>query len=626
MSANRRDSVVRASVAGIAAAALGIAYVIFRNGGWVYDDNLLLVFARNAGLNLHWLNRVIFQHWDVGMNATYSMMVHLFPFDYRWALVALLAILGVAIYCFERILALVGVPAWLRLVLVVWFGFSILWTRQLQWWAAGVQELPTLLCDLVCLYGFLRFHLDGRRGWIVTSAVALAVGLAFYEKPALMLLYLALIRVLLMSEKASPRHLASTFWRERRLWLTYCAIVAIWAVGYVGSGAPNGVVAGRVGIDGYLDYFRIMWVNTLTPALAGFTLPAGKLSMLQAVGAIGLQLALLGMLVLSIHRKPTAWRAWALIATAVMLDGGLVAYARVAQFGVGVGNDLRYLTDFGWLIPFALGYAVSSKPVMQPASVSTERRVLSPAHSKVYAAGIIVLLSAYGVMSTATAARLQKDWNSVQARHWEDNLEQGFATLAHERVRPVVADEALPFQIISAAFAPDNRLSQLLPLYVGKVQVDGPLDGPLVRIDTAGNVQPAVIARGASGIARLGPMRTDGAQGAKRVSHRSGSVCIAAGVGDLALAARVTRAVSPNLASYYAVLHYTSSQAFAIPMLEDSGRGYPGMSPDRIVVAARARTSIAWLHLGFPRRLKLIVPSGRRLCIQRLEVVGLSSR
>lgn len=600
-----------------------LAYVVLRNGAWVYDDNLILVLARSFGFSWHWLDQPIFQHWDPAMNATFSVMVHLFPFDYRWGLVALLVVLGLATLVFERVIGLVIGRGWVSLGLAAWFGLSMLWTRQLQWWTSGLQQLPALLCELICLYAFLRFYDDGSGRWIVASAVALGVGLLFYEKPAVMLVYLALIRVLLMSDHRTLRGLFATFWRERRLWLAYCGVVGIWAIGYVSSGAFGAGRSGRVGLDQYLSYFHIMWINTLAPALAGFTLPAADLSVVQTIAAALLQLVLIGLLAVSVHRKRAAWRAWAFIAIVVLLDGGLVALSRVAQFGTTIGNDLRYLTDFAWLIPFALCVAFSDDRLLRTRVGEPKPRISLDWPTRRLSLGAGLLLVTYAVGSAATAARLQVTWGSVQARHWENNVQRGFAQLARGHVRPVVADQPVPFQIISYTFAPLNRLSQVLPIYAGSVQVDGPLDGRLVTIDQLGNISAAV-STGAIGDGTTSRLLrahrlliTGGA-----VTGRAGRTCVAAGARPVQIERHLTGS-GTGARPYYLDLSYSTLQPFALPVLEDTGAGYPGVASASIVVGGQTAQSIAWLDAGLPRRVKLILPPHRALCLKRMDIVRL---
>jgi hypothetical protein len=609
-------------VLGVIVAVVAVGYVVFRNGGWVYDDNLILTLARTGGFSWHWLDQPLFQHWDVGMNAIYSAMLHIFPFDYRWALALFLVILGASVFVFERVIGIAVGRGWISLALAVWFGFSILWTRQLQWWAAGIQELPTLLCDLVCFYAFLRYYADGRNRWVAASAIALGVGLLFYEKPAMMLFYLALARVLLMSDSLAPRTIARAFWSERRLWLAYCFVIAVWGLGYIHSGAYGKGGPGAVSVGQYLDYFRILWVNTLLPALAGFTLPVRNLSLVQALGAGALQLMIVALVVVSVRRRRSAWRAWVFLALTVAADGALVAQSRLGTFGVDIASDLRYLTDFGWLFPFAVCCAFAPG-LLRPQTTDVGSRVVVRLPRGALPVAITVLLGAYAAASIATAAHLQDGWNSVQARHWESNVERGFAALARDGVQPVVADNAVPFQVISGGFAPNNRLSTLLPVYVKGVQVDGPLDGPVVTIDVAGNVHRAAIAdatKGHSAVALLhsGQLKITGAS----VRRQPGAVCVAAGATPATIERRLPK-MAPNPLPHYLVLRYSAARPATLTMIQDAGSGYSASEP--IDVDPRARGTLAWLSEGIPRRVALTVPPGVGLCLNTMAVVVLNT-
>jgi hypothetical protein len=146
----------------------------------------------------------------------FSLQLHLFPLDFRWALLLMLVTLAASILLFERVIAMIVPRGWATVAVSIWFGFCMLWARPLQWWTFGVQTFPRVFFDLVCVYGFLRFYAEGRNRSIAVSAAALVAALLFNETPALTPVYLALIRVLFMSDALRPRALVVTFWRERR--------------------------------------------------------------------------------------------------------------------------------------------------------------------------------------------------------------------------------------------------------------------------------------------------------------------------------------------------------------------------------------------------------------------------
>lgn len=228
------------------------------------------------------------------------------------------------------------------------------------------------------------------------------------------------------------------------------------------------------------------------------------------------------------------------------------------------------------------------------------------------------MLGAYAAASIATAAHLQAGWNSVQARHWESNVERGFAALARDHVHPVVADNAVPFQVISGGFAPDNRLSVLLPVYVKGVQVDGPLVGPIVTIDVAGNVHRAEFAvspagHGATALLRDHQLTVT----AGSVRQVPGAVCVTAGAKPATIERRLPRTRRDPLPRYLE-LRYSAPRRTTLTMLQDVGAGYS--APESIAVDPRARGMLAWLTEGIPRRVALVVPPGDSLCLNTVAV------
>ena len=252
-----RPALRGAVLSGIIAIELIVLYLLLDGGGWVYDDNLILALSGHSGLTWSWLVSPIFQHWGIGYHLVFSAVHRLMPIDYRWALVGMLALLGGSIYLVDRIFRLLFRGRWIGLIAAAYFGLSVLFIRPLQWFAGGLQALPNTFFDLLCLYGYLRFVRDGSRRWVVISAGALAAGFLFFEKPAYMLLYLVLLRVLFMSGDLHARALARTLWRERRLWTALIAVTAVWALGYLHYGGGSGLGHGSVSLSQYLRFVRI---------------------------------------------------------------------------------------------------------------------------------------------------------------------------------------------------------------------------------------------------------------------------------------------------------------------------------------------------------------------------------
>jgi hypothetical protein len=613
---------VRRVLLAVIAAELIVLYVLLRGNAWVYDDNLFLVLAGQEGLTWHWLTSTQFQHWDLALHAVVSLQHAVFFFDYRWGLVVLLGFLGGSIYLLERILATLIRSRWITVGFALWFGLSVLWIRPLQWWLAGAQYFPYTFFDLLCLYGFLRYQAAPSQRWILISAGALAAGLLFYEKPAYMLLYLLLFRVLLMSGDLRPRALGATFARERWLWIAYGAVVAIWLYGYARSGALAGSSSGHVTASQYMSYFRILWLQALIPSLASVRIPASHLDPAQVLFVVAAQAVFWTCVVVSIRRKPSAWRAWIFLTVIVLLSGGLVAHSRIAQFGVAIADDPRYLIDFAWLVPLTLCAAFGPGRVLVPAAPRTGARMTLPRRRalELFVVGAALLVYAGG--SIATAERQQRDWPGSQARSWEQKLRQGFAALKRSSTRVVVADNATPFVIMEPFVSPYNRLSRVLGMYVGSVQVDGPLDGALVEVAEDGTVHRAAVQPLApdSPIGSLLASQQLTIEGG-RERQRAGEECAIADAMPVAVQRHLPATPGTVDAPYYLRLVARVWQRTSTPVFVDSGRGYPGAPENLIALKAGEGTSIAWLGPSPPHNVLLSIPPRTTVCLSRVDIV-----
>jgi hypothetical protein len=596
-----------------------------RNGSWVFDDNFLLVRAGQEGFTWHWITAVQYEHWDIGLNVVLSLQHRLFFLDYRWALVTMLTLLGGSIYLFERSLATMVEKRWIAIAFASWFGLSILWVRPLEWWTAGVQYFTYTLFDLLCLYAFLRYHTEGSRRWIAISAGSLAVALLFYEKPAYMLIYLILIRVLLMSEDIRPRAIISTVWRERVLWMSYVAVVAIWGIGYINSHAYTGASHGSVTAGQYLSYFRIFWFQTLVPSLASVTIPASGLDGVQTLFVVASQVVVVACIVVSVRRKRAAWRAWVFLGVIVAVTGLLVARSRVSQFGVDIANDPRYLIDFSWLVPLALCAAFSGTATIKPHSPAPSGAWIRPPRTALLLIG--AALGGYGAVAIASASDLQRGWPGSRARSWEQHLRRDIANLRRSRARFVVADNATPFEIMEPFVAPYNRLSRVLRMYVGPVQVDGPMLGSLVTVGADGTVRRAAsqLIAGDGAVGELVRSHELSINGGRQVS-RQHSLCVIADAAPAEIERRLPAAPTVGDAPYYLVMTYRVWSPAGFPVFVDSGAGYSGTTDHVLNTTPTIDSSIAWLGPDAPRRVMLVLPPLTTLCVARFDVVTLRNQ
>jgi hypothetical protein len=607
---------------------LAVFYLILRRDGWVYDDNLILILAGRGGLSWGWLTSLIFQHWGIAYHFVFSLLHSVMPLDHRWALISMLVVLGASIYLYQRIINILFGNAWLAVATGVYFGFSILFVRPLEWLAGGVQYLPNTFFDLLCLYGYIRFEIDGQSRWVILAAGALAGGLLFYEKPAYMLLYLGLIRVLLLSADLRPRALAAVAKSERVMWGALLAVTAAWAIGFRLSGGGTGVAAGSVSVSQYLAYFKILWVQALVPATLDLTIPVGGLSAGQIVTAVVLQLAVLFLLVVSLVRKPSAWRAWVFLIITVAVTGFVVARSRIPEFGVGIGGDPRYLLDFAWLIPLLVCFAFSDRSTLKPALDDPASRVVINRRISLRTGAISLALAAYAVAAVLTTGKLDAGWAGRQALAWDKTAERTLGAMKASASVPILADAPVPFEIVPPAFDPYNRLSWVVPLFSRSVQIDGVLYGPLFTMSATGSVAAASIAArlGDGAVTALAASRQLSVSQAARVTWGHSGVCVTTRGTQASIVRRVDRAPPSITPPYYAMISYTSRYAGAMPMYVDSGNGYPGVTDRYVRVNRGSGTTILFLDSPSPTRLLLGLSPDERLCVSRFDVVTLRTK
>lgn len=586
----------------IVAVAVTAWYVVLRRGGWAYDDNMWMEWARQYGFTWHWLGSDLFGHWIPGYTAAYSLLDQLMPIDYRWALVVMLAGLGVAMLLFARTLELLLGRGPVPLLAAGYLGVSVLLIRALEWPAQGIQTIPTLVFDLLCLWAYVRYLRERRGRWILVSAGAVAVGLLFYEKPALMPLYLLVLRALVLGDETRPREVIKGIWRERKMWLAYVGVLVVYVVVREAAGAGS-TGAGPFPAFGKLwEALGLMWAKSLVPALFGFALPSSHVDTLELIWGCVLQVVFAGIVTFSIWQKRRAWRPWAAFAVFLLATWLLVGVARVGVEGPQAATDQRYLQDFAWLAPLLVCLAFSGRARFMPNGAGAPQSVTRRPRLPILILTALLTLG-YASASIATAANWEDGWGGVPARAWEHNLQQGLAAIDRSGAAVTVADNFVPIYVVLTSFVPYSYLSSVLPNYGGHASANGPIVGRLIGVDPTGAVHRAHVARvwATFNLSR----------------HCDGKAPTIARIER-----RIPRALDPAGGPYYARISYSSEAVAHLPLYVDSGAGFPGAPNLLVGVAPGAGKSLAWLGAGAPH--ELILDSPPYVCLRQIEVITLT--
>jgi hypothetical protein len=597
-----------------AAALVGVVcavvqYVLHRNEWFVFDDWLYFVLGRQGGYSWDWLNRDLFQHWEPASRAFDTFVQGTLGLDWRLILGAFAALLAGAVVLFERALTLLVGARWVTLAACVWVGLAVTLAAAFQWLSFGQQAITTLFFDLLVLYAYLRHRRDGGWAWLAVAAVALAIGLAFYVRVALMIPYLLGLRVLVLQADLHPRAVLRDLWRERVTWLVLLVPVVAYAILLKASGALDYGSDPPDSVAQVLEFVQISWARNFGPSLVGVHFGPGDTSVGDDLATIAGQLLVVGLVAVSVWRRRSAARVWVLGLLAFALGLATVALPRIGQFGTGIAYDVRYLSDLIWLFPFLAALALAPvDPARPPAALPARLprptwRVAVPA---------VAAVAAFAGVALATAHSMVGDWPGVESRHFTEQWRRSTAALP---AGAVTADRETPGFVLQDWTAPYNRLSFVAPIAVPAATIDGPLRGPLVQLDDDGRTTPATFAPAAVS----GPRSWGIAPPETAVAGRPGCVVAPAGV------AATTGWTPPQPVGQpgervYLVATASAPTPVAATVFVDVGSGLPAVTDRNLRLAAGPGRSIAFLGAGPVHAVRVDVPGGRSACLTRLAL------
>ncbi len=376
--------------------------------------------------------------------------------------------------------------------------FSPITLPALMWWTACLTQI-TIQAGLFLAVGAWVLHLrGGGRRWILATLFGVAFGLAFDVKGLLIFLVLAFIALAYFATGgpvARASFVAARYWPATLVGtLTVLAYVAYYlthvsqpfetpspslvgdlASTMLGSAFLTGAVGGP---------WR--W-SALAPPNA-FADPPGA-----AVHATWVVVAL--VVAYSLLRRRRALRAWLLLAGYLVVLLALLVSSRGLEYGALIGLEYRYLTDATCVLALAIGLAFM--PLLGAVESSEQRSDL-------------LLLEARGpVVATATAMVVTSSLvsSAVYVNIWHtQNASDGYVHRLAAEMRAYgavdLAEQPLPEAVIPGIFAPDNSLSNLVPLVSDRASFPD-TSSRLMAVTPDGGLTPALIKPGV--LSRPGP-------------------------------------------------------------------------------------------------------------------------
>ena len=199
-------------VAAAVASIQGIAFGLLAARGFFYQDDLdYTAQAAGRGLSLDYLLSPNNDHVAPGLRLAYWLVAHAAPYEQGLTVAARIAVQAVATLLFARLLVRLYGPRPVAVVALAGYASAILTLPSFLSLSSAVNLLPSHVAVILLLDGWLRYQLTGRLRYAVTGAVALLVGLLFWEKIALAVLLLPLFTLTVLT--AGP---ARDRWRALR--------------------------------------------------------------------------------------------------------------------------------------------------------------------------------------------------------------------------------------------------------------------------------------------------------------------------------------------------------------------------------------------------------------------------
>jgi hypothetical protein len=578
-------------------AALVFQGLLARGSFFTGDDWIHIVRAHSvSGLpGIDYLGQVVFIHYAPGLRLGYWALDRAAPLDWAVGQAGLLVLFAGSLLLLDRIFKkLFGERPSNRFLLLL-FGTSILLVTSFLWFADGLHKLPSTFLSLLAIDTWLTWHRTRSKLALLVAVAAVSLGSLFYVKTLLVPLYLVLIRLLFLEER--PRRALRVLWAERWAWLAFAPTCGVYLWNYFANYSHTRGPAPSLHLLG--DYLWLSWYKGVTPALAGVEIgpDAARSGVLFATVA---QLALIGVIALSIHLKRSAWRAWVFWGVAFSVNAALVGLGRLGTMGLDrVGKELRYDTEMSWLLPLAVGFAFFPGTVAAQPATGAARRLRIPRVATALA------VAAYLVAAVATGAGISSSWrshNSGPSKNYVQNLRRDVTSLTRSGERPVAIDDQVPAFLIGSADAPLNRLERLIPAVDPRLRVAAAGSHPL-QVGDDGHVGAAVLQPLVSGDDAL-----SGSGRVRLVSGRANGRCLA---GDAELRFDTKKMLAGQ--SLYALVSYeVPGRAPAPGRIWSVGPAHAGR------VALDRPRGTEFVNLGRPLRAAL--PAGARVCMRSVAV------
>lgn len=607
-----------------------------------HDDVFNLYTAHQGDFSLSFVFGSAIGHLAPGYRLAYLAIDRLAPMDFDLALAFLILCQAASAVLLQRIFRLVFGAAWWTYALAFAWAISIVYLPAFLFFAAGILSITTITATMASFHGYLCWRASGRRGWLYWSLAAMAIGLAFYTRALLIPVYLVLMRVLLLDPDTSLRASIRSVLEEWRTWAAYAGVGAAYLVIYAIGDYQDAVEAGGLTADAIGTYLRIFWINGFWPITFGVRVPQFEQGWGYDLAFVGAQLLLAALVVTSVIRRRSAWRAWAFLFV-VVLGNALMVLTRVSQFGPeAIGYYVRYYTEPFLLVPIALAFAFAApklrarvapvegaNPPPAPDRLPKLRPLGAAVAAAVLASYMALTLSSADVMSEPFGVReesseidngrVARDYVAALREELERNDGAGARLNVVNHEVPLWIADALPIEGSGAGHA-YKRLSAYVPL-LGDGTFSFNEAGPIHIVSEEGRLVPTRFDLIAGGPVEV--LQKEGRLGfsAERARRTERAICVTSG-DEGGFVEWIPNEQLPGDRNLYLRAEYGTSPPQPVGISSDIGGGFK----EEPAGLPATRNGFAFADLGelgaegaAYNGVRLNAPPGQ-LCLRRLEI------
>lgn len=460
--------------------------------GWFYWDDFILI-GRSGTYPAWSSDLLLYDHDGHLMPAAFALtdwLTALAPFDFGAAVFVLGALqlaAGASVLLMLR--TLVGDRAGVVVGLAIYL-LSPLALPSFVWWAASLNALPLQVSLALGITAAVRMDRAGGVRPLLLGALALLVGLAFFEKSVLMpLAALGVVVVLRVYAHGFPRGLRLAIGTQWRLCVLWAVIGAVYLALYLR------VVERAVGVPDDLGLGMEMLGRgvtlTVVPTLVGGPVRwAGVSSGAAFADPPGWQVALswavlMAVVVVTVGRVPRRAWAWLLGFGYVLADLVVLVVGRSAE-GVlpQLAQSQRYTADSAVVIAAVAVLVVHATELGAP---EARHRRWTPSRRVRIALGgtAVVLVLAGWAWSTAAFVTL---WRQNEAKPYVQTAQASLA----QNWRETMLDHPVPQEVLYGLAAPNNMVSRFFSPLSRQPEVVESLD-ELVGLNRQGEFADLVL-------------------------------------------------------------------------------------------------------------------------------------